>query len=215
MGNTNWTTAEIERLQWLAGDYHIKHLTTSYNRWAVRNGYKNRSDRALKHKIYQLGLSIKPEGQWLMLMDVARILGRSDQTIRDWADRGWIPAEYVQRPSRRTTMINRRGLDRLARTRPQVFAGCSLYALLATLGSEPLAEELHEQLQGRRWASQDHPVLCVETGQRYPSVQAAARAHYVTANTIRYALQKGWRAADKHWQSLRPDHAPVDSRAAA
>lgn len=213
MKRPHWTQSELDHLTQLVGDFHITKLTGYYNSWAVRNGYPRRTERAIKDRIQRLGLSRRPEGTWLVLMDVARILGRSPMTIRNWIKRGWIPDQYVQRPSPQMTLIHRNGMNHLARTQPEVLASCSLYSLLATLGSEPLAEQVHEQLQGQRWTSQHHAVQCVETGRRYPSIQAAARANFITPNTIRFAIKRGWKAADKHWRSIGP--APIHAQAIA
>lgn len=44
------------------------------------------------------------------------------------------------------------------------------------------------------------PVLCVETGQTYPSIKAAARAAYVTKAVMQRAIRNGWAANSLHWQ---------------
>eukprot|EP00808_Paulinella_micropora_P021046 g20563.t1 len=45
-------------------------------------------------------------------------------------------------------------------------------------------------------------VKCVETGQKYPSIREAARAHSITDLPIRRALRHGSIAAGRHWEVL-------------
>ena len=50
------------------------------------------------------------------------------------------------------------------------------------------------QFYGRR------PVMCIESGEVYPSLTAAAKDVFVSVSTINAAVRLGYRAAGKLWR---------------
>lgn len=55
------------------------------------------------------------------------------------------------------------------------------------------------------WPTRGRPrrqVRCVETGEVFPSADAAARAVFVVPKTVEKALTKGYRAGGYHWERV-------------
>lgn len=202
MGHKHWTPPEIEYLLSLANDYHIKEVTRHYNRWATINKYQSRSCQSVKSKLIKSGFSTKPQGLWVTLMDAARALDRSNQSIRLWIKKGWIGQQHIKRPTPHSTVIHRKAFDLLAEEKPSLFAGCSLESLLKVFHSEVFAEKIYESFGDGFHASRPKPVQCIETGKRYPSIEAAAKENYISPGSIRRAVKLGSKTIVGRWRVI-------------
>ena len=181
-----WTPPEIEKLLELAGDLPFASLVREWNRWAKLHDMPRRSSQSIRKKLTALGESTCTYGAWIRLGDVAALLGKDRSTIGLWARRGLV--KYHRAASQ--SCILRADLKRLARRKPQLFAGCPRAGLVQLLEEEELADSIlsayperyQSVVTGRR-------VLWVDKQQVFPS--AAARAANVSHHAIRKAIAEG------------------------
>lgn len=202
MGYKHWTEAELDYLLSIAGDFHLEEVCKYYNRWAAVNGRQARTERGIRNKLMKSHVSIRPEGAWVTLMDAARALKRSNNTIRAWIDKSWIDQKFVRRPTPRSTIIRRKAFDILAQEKPGLFAGCSMESLLSVFNSEVIAEKIHELVGTKICSTHPKPVECLETGKKYPSVDAAAKDQYISANSIRRSIKLGTTTSVGTWKAV-------------
>lgn len=181
-----WTRVEVEMLEDLTGNSPFPAVVQQYNSWAKANGHPIRSRRALEHKVYTLVDSRASYGRWVGVGDVARALGRSHQTIWEWAQQGWIRRIHAGAAS----AVARDDLIRLAQERPTLFGGAPRDGLLLILEDHDLVDQI----------CRDYPAMVGGMGGRYPirwqgkvfpSIAQAARAAHVSPSAIRLGLKEG------------------------
>lgn len=176
-----WRPSEVERLRVLVGQMPMPLVLQHYNRWAERQGIPVRSEASLRRKALELGLSVVPRGSWVTLNEVRRLLKRSPGCIHGWAAAGWVRHCHGA--------LHRGSLQRLARQRPHLFAGCPVDGLLELLRDEGLVAQLvAAHPQGRAIPRRPQAVECLETGQRFASFRAAGRALFLDGSGVGRAI---------------------------
>jgi hypothetical protein len=201
-----WSDAEREELSFLAGNVPSDRLCRSYNHWASCNGYPLRTRLALVVMAGRLRLSLRTYGSYVTPGLITSLLPFSAQVCDRWIRLGWLPV--YRPPGSRHRYIARADLVAFARARPLELAGCSYEVLMQLLEDHALAV-LIAGFPSRR-ANTPKAVLCVESGRVYPSICAAARAHYVVHRAITWAIETGNCAAGRHW-TWPPDGHPLPS----
>lgn len=204
MNGKPWTQPELEYLLELAGDQPFPMLCRMYNRMAGKQGWPMRTPSGLSTAIYRYGSQRYTTGEWITINQANTMLNASDGMVRHWIKRGWITPRSYSKSIKAFHYISRTDLRRLARERPQLFAGQSEATLTAVLCDEKLAEYIATNYPRRNAVAT--PVIQVETGRRFPSIKAAARATYVTYQALQYALKQQKPIAGYHWQFANPKH---------
>jgi len=195
-----WSQAELETLERLAGDQPWSLATAAYGLWASAHGYPRRSPHALRFAASSHGLSIVSEGQWIRLSVLRQALGLSI-TVTDRLRAKGILRVHAEGPGRH--YISRTEIRRLARRRPDLFAGVDPSHLAILLDPDAYRDQrLIEDLASRPVAyrhGRPRPVICLTTGERFPSAEAAGQAVFVTSPAIRQAILRRTPSAGKHW----------------
>lgn len=194
-----WTDTEDEILRSMAGDTPWAFLPAAYRRWAKSQGLPYRSDAALSKRLVHHKCSRMPCGSWFTARGLAGLLEIDPKTVRRWVRSGWLPATKRWHGPEQWMYIRRVDLRDMAREHPETLRGLDRERLFFVLEDEGLADELAGHPRGR--SGRRCPVVCVETGQRFGSVAAAARSVFVTRCTLSEAIQRGGRAAGRHWRA--------------
>lgn len=194
MPGRRWQPVEDARLQELSGDMPWPIVVAEMRRSARQHGWPPRTECAIRARALDIGLITTCHGQMVSMCQVARALRANKRTITIWIADG----RLTERRINRRRWIPRSALRRLARQSPELFGGLTEGELFRLLDSEPLAAEI--AAMGLKRLPRVRPVVCVETGWRYASIAAAARASYVTPATLRNAVRNGWRAGGRTWR---------------
>ncbi len=141
----------------------------------------------------------QPPCEWFTTLQVARSLNISVTCIRRWIGCKRLQSEVIDHVHR----VSRAELRNLARREPELFGGITEAELLQLLGNEDAARWVAGQNLPAR--SMRRPVVCLDTGQRFVSIGAAADAAGVCRQTMRRAVIEGYRAKGKRYRLLRPD----------
>jgi hypothetical protein len=202
MRGNPWSGAEDEALIEITGDAPWRFAPTRYAQWAQSNGFPPRTHWAMAARLKRLGLTADGCGEWLTPGLIHKLLGIAKNRPKGWVDR-WPTILRPCCPSgpNGRIYIRRRNLCQLAKLHPEEFRGISRSALVMLLESERLADQIVEAHPTPPTPSRipSRPVLNITTGDRFPSVTAAARAVYVHQSRITKAAVNGWRAAGCHW----------------
>lgn len=197
-----WTTEEEEMLFGLVGDVPWSVVVSTFNRWAVVNGYSRRTRRALHRRVNVAGYSIKATGSWIDIPTIAKLLGSSGECVRRWARNGTIKAFREGKKY----YVKRENLREFALQHAELFSGKPRDDLFMLLDDEELANQLADLPVGPR-LGHERPIMCVETGKVYRSYQLAADTHFVTRQALTCAVWKGTPSAGYHWRQVEPGHA--------
>lgn len=198
-----WTQPELDHLDAIAGTVPSCSLARAWNGWASAHGYPSRTATALVNRLKERGHGVSVSGgNWLTAGDIAAIAGIDSGVPWDWIRRFPEIIRPVQRRPRGRNYIHRRDLRELARQHPRLFGGIEPGPLNCLLEDEDLAAEIaaahpRRPLQAHQ---KPKPVLCVETGATYPSLTAAAKAHYVVPSSICWAIKHNSPIAGFHWK---------------
>jgi hypothetical protein len=192
-----WRQRELDQLEAMAGDLPRIELFRYYRGWAKTNGLPYRTNTAIEATANRHGIPLLARGNVLTAHAVAEILGVPHIRVDRWLRRDLVPFRQYG-PVR---YLNRRALVAFARVEPHRFAGIDEARLNCLLENEELAAEIASTYSGR--SSRLHPVECVETGRRFPSVSEAARATFISRSVIVRALRvKAATAAGYHWRGV-------------
>jgi hypothetical protein len=126
---------------------------------------------------------------------LAMLLGISPERILRWRSLG-LTAKKL--PNGRYE-IHRKNIIPWAKANPEEFAGIDRDALLFIFDDPALADEVFDASPDYRRGTPE-PVVCVETGQVYPSRVEAAKVFFVSPETISQSIKSGYRAANYHWR---------------
>lgn len=133
-------------------------------------------------------------GEWVTAGFIRTLMGISYEAIKRWVRYGWLPVFTCET----IYYVRRRDLRSLARSKPRLFGGQDRSTLVQLFDSEQLADEiLAMKLPLPR---QCKPVICIETGMRYRSIGAAARAVYVTSSRLQSVIGTHRTAAGYSWR---------------
>lgn len=199
MANKRWTEPELEMLLSLLGDMPWPMVVGHYNGWAERKGYVRRTELGMRRKVEEHRISRRPVGAWITTGLISQLLGVSQETPLRWLREGWISSIRFGQGAAHSHYIKRADLQQLARLKPHLFGGQTLDTLVQLLNHERLAAAIVAmELPHPR---QSKPVVCIETGRRYPSIGKAARAVYVTPARLQKVVGRPHRtAAGYHWR---------------
>jgi hypothetical protein len=188
-----WTVEDIEMLSSLAGDIPWPLVPGRFN-----NSRPRRTATALRRKAEELGLLRRCVGQYITSGALRALMGVSYERARRWILSGQLPARRWGQGRAFPYWIHRRDLRAFARERPELFGGLSEGQLVELLDSEPLAAEIAAMELPR--PRQCVAVQCIETGRRYASIKAAARAAYVTPQRMAVVLAHGTTANGRRYR---------------
>jgi len=195
-----WAAAEIHMLAGLAGDQPWVFLPGVYRRWAAHSRLPIRSDDELLKVARGLGLCLKPICNWLSPKDVAYYVGRAPVTIRRWVAKGLLKPKHSMQ-NRGPYWLGREDLKRLAKKRPDLFAGADPGKLYLLLEKQELIDHIqqkHSVCHGRR-----KPVQCIETGRIYPSATAADRSLHNAPGAVAQSIMAGTRSGGFYWRFVQ------------
>lgn len=191
-----WTPEDIEALCSLAGDLPWPMVPPAFN--CTR---PPRTATALRHKANGLGISRRTVGQFITTGAIKELTGYSYERIRRWIKSGELATKrYAGCGS--PNFIARKDLRDFARKYPEQFGGLSESTLIQLLDSEKLAAIIVAK-ELPKW-KKCVEVECVETGQRFASIKAAARAAYVVKERIRVVLITGGAVNGRHYRRVEP-----------
>lgn len=180
-----WSRVELDKLEDLVGQTTFDQACRLWNSWAAQEGIEQRSKQSIAKKAAEQGISRNPWGDWLLVGEVAQLLGKHRSTIRNWVNAGWIR----RRGTARASAVCRVDLRRLARKRPQLFGGVDRGALVQLLESEDLADWVLERYP-QRWQDRyhGHRVVWLDRGLVFDSYVAASKAAHVNSKAIRQSI---------------------------
>ena len=180
-----WTAVELAQLDDLIGDRSLEMVRNAYNKWARANGYPERSQKAIQRKASRLGLDTHPQGNWVHSGTVARLLRKCSRTISNWVRQGWVRRNGHNWQS----VLWRADLRKLARKKPHFFGGVPWDDLFWVLEDAELVDEILAAYP-HRWSGRNSTtaVVCITNARRFPSIRAAAEAHYISPSAVSYAL---------------------------
>ena len=191
-----WTPEDIEALCSLAGDLPWPMVPPAFN--CTR---PPRTATALLLKANKLGISRRAVGQFITTGAIKELTGYSYPRIQRWINSGDLTTKkYAGCGS--PNFIARKDLRDFARKYPEQFGGLSESTLVQLLDSEKLAAVIVAK-ELPKW-KKCVEVECVETGQRFASIIAAARAAYVNKERMRVVLITGGAANGRHYRRVEP-----------
>ena len=191
-----WTPEDIEALCSLAGDLPWPMVPPAFN--CTR---PSRTATALLCKANGLGISRRAVGRFITTGAIKELTGYSYERIRRWIKSGELATKrYAGCGS--PNFIARKDLRDFARKYPEQFGGLSESTLVQLLDSEKLAAVIVAK-ELPKW-KKCVEVECVETGQRFDSIKAAARAAYVNKERMRVVLITGGAANGRHYRPVEP-----------
>jgi len=195
-GWVRWQDDELEQLIGMAGDLPLPVLLKSFAATGSRAGWPPRTKGAVLTKLSGLHITMVPCGRWMRVCGLTAI-GIPAHVAKGWLEEGVLPST---RFGGRRRYFQRSAVVALAQREPWRFAGIRAADLFLVLEDQELADSIaleHPKRLGPR------PVLCVDTGRRFPSITAAARGVYCTAANIRHALRTpGATACGYRWRRL-------------
>jgi hypothetical protein len=189
-----WSQEELEFIERIAGDipYHI--IVRTYNNWAGKNGYPQRTMDGIKAICLKHGISLRPQGRWVTTMYIAEVLDIPFQTVT-----GWTAAGYLPRCTRaRRLYVHRSSIHELAASRPHLFAGISADRVYALIEDEDLAQQIARDYPRNRFRHKG--VRAVEKNAVYPSLRVAAKSLPAAHTSIMRAIHTGQPFAGYHWE---------------
>lgn len=201
-----WSKCEIEYLHSLIGDYPTQLIIKRYLHWASMMNLPKRSSYAIEQKLRKLKISRIPVGIYITSGTLVKLLGVSYTTVDRWVQSGHLAPHLIEsgdprvrgiRPPRR--LFLRSDMIQMALDHPRLLSGTPQENLFLLLEDAALAADIAQRFP-KRIGRDPVPVICVETGQRYGSIAAAARAVYVTKNCLAEAVKTGRRANGYHWR---------------
>jgi len=189
-----WTLDDIETLCSLTGDLPWAMVPAAFNRTRPP-----RSSAAIRIKIERLGISRRTVGQFITTGAIKEITGFSYQRIRRWIDKGELAAQKYG-DSGNPYYISRRNLRKFARNYPERFGGLDESTLVQLFDSQRLAAKI-VSMELPAW-KKCVEVECVETGEKFKSITAAAKSAYVVETRIYKVLITGGCVNGLHYRRV-------------
>lgn len=190
-----WTAPETEMLLELAGDVPRAMIPQIYNTWACKRGFPSRTPNALRQKIEKHHASTRAVGAWLTTGGIAKTLEISCSTVEGWTKyyKDLPRKKYGKRKNGKVNYFNRVELRKWARKHMQLFGGIDRSRLVMLFEDENLADEIVEKYPCRAigFINNAKAVRCLETGETWPSIRAAASALYVSRESVARSIRTG------------------------
>lgn len=218
MNGVKWSAEDIEALDDYVGDVPVRLALQAHRCWAKRNGRPIRSMKSFLSKISVLKLRRRSTGEWISAGAIATYLGNHSNTVVSWIKRSdeknrWIDGKLHGRQfpvySDRTTgkrtcpcwYVKRSDLRDFARRNPHFFNHLDRMTLVALFDQEAAADAVLSA-ERRSYNSMRRRVRCVETGEEFPSISAAAKAQPIARESVNHAVNHGTTAAGFHWEAV-------------
>lgn len=206
-----WSPREIEQLRRMATNLQREELVRFYQAWAKARNLPERSRSAIFGAASIHGISLAAAGATITPKRIAKILGVGHSRIERWLQDG-LPHS---RPRRRegsqqsaVRYVRRAHLVAFAREKPEHFGGIPRGNLYMLLRNMELATSIAERfpVNPTMIRRRSIRVRCVETGQEYESLSAAAKAMFVTKQALDGAIARGGKSAGYHWEKIDEQH---------
>jgi len=200
MAGAYWSEEELNLLQECVGEVPWPLIESTYSKNAIQNGFNGRTLAAIKHKVYELGLSRHSVGQWIRSTTISKFLGVSNSTVVRWIRSGKLRAKQFKDGRKGSAFyVKRPWIRQFCQENPHVFSGHDVATLTSLLDSESLAQQLSSMHLPQRQSSVK--VLCVETGRIFQSMHKAASAVFTSRKRISDAIKNpDQTAAGYHWR---------------
>lgn len=183
-----WLPEEAAHLDQLAGDVPFAVLVKSMRGKAKQRGWPVRSAKSITERLNRTHQPRRARvGDWTSCYGAAEILGCAGSRIEAWLRRPRIVEVLDIRVVGTVRYVSRASWRRLARVMPRVLGGFSADALFLLLEDRQLAESVAAQYPQ---AIGDWRIRCVETGQIWPSCNAAAKKLHVSQAAISKAIRE-------------------------
>ena len=194
-GLTPWEPDAEMWLEEKAGTLPFNALCHQFNKMATRRGWGKRSDNAIHVKVQRLNLSKKCTEDNMTRRELARALGIKPDRVRSWTRNGlsW------KKVARNQSAIRMDDLREFLLFNPERATGVPEQELGWLIGEKAAAIIANAEHSTRGYP---RPVICIDTGEKYPSIKAAARAKFVVHSSIRRAIQRGGKSAGYRWAYL-------------
>lgn len=173
-----WSEAETNKLQELAGDYTIHDVVKRYNAWAVIEGYPRRTQSSIRQRAYRTQTSLKPRFETMTMRGLSQTIGISVQTVYGWYRKGWIKGS--QKGEFREIYVTVEDFKAFAQKYPKYIRNVDPLTLKSMLGEQITEEVLSVDPHVKQWQ-----VLDRQTGEIYPTIRAAAKATYYSRSGIK------------------------------
>jgi hypothetical protein len=197
-----WSPEEVAKVEELAENVPHMQIVRRYNNWADKNGYPSRTFAAIVRICVLQGVSTIPSGDYVTTGYIADVLGISVRGPQQWLARGVVA--FTRGHPTGPRYVRRVDLRRLAMERPHLFAGVSAERLAALIEDAELAQQVAAAYPVRRVIRASirprRKVRCIELNRTFNGIGEAARAVYVTHQTLTKALKRGWRAGGYRWE---------------
>jgi hypothetical protein len=176
-------------------------LIDSFIRNSKKLGFPERTRRAIEAKAKRLtareNLSRKCTLNNWTRNELARTLGISPDRVRSWCRVGGLRESKV---ARNQSAIMRKVLKEWMLERPELVADIEKERLDFVLEDSQAIQEIKRHKPSRK--GYPCPVICIDTGQKYPSAKAAARANYLSKGCVIRAIKTGGTSAGHRWAYL-------------
>lgn len=189
-----WTPPELEKLQSLVGDLPWAIVVQTYRAWAEKNGFPRRGEPAMRQQAHLTKSPRYCVGEFLTPGAIAEILGSTRSVCGNWVTLGYVKCH--RQGNRR--YVSRDELRRMARENPQVLFGFPSRQLELLLEDPKLVRRLEKLSAAGNWRRR-RPIFCVETGQRFNTIRAAAEFIGASSQSVHYACRNGTRVKGFHW----------------
>lgn len=178
-----------------AGTLPFRVLCSQFNGMATRRGWGKRSENAIHVKVQRLNLSKKCTEDNLTRRELARVLGIKPDRVRSWTRNGlaW------KKVARNQAAIKVADLRDFLLANPERATGVPEQELGWLIGEKAAAIVADSEHSQRGYPK---PVVCIDTGEIFPGVKAAARAKFVVHSSIAGAIRRGGKSAGCRWAYL-------------
>jgi hypothetical protein len=175
-----------------AGTLPFFTLCRQFNSMARKRGWGARSENAIHVKVQRLNLSKKCTEDNLTRRELARALGIKHDRVRSWTRNG-LPWRKV---ARNQSAIRVADLREFLLANPERATGVPEQELGWIIGEKAAAIICSAEHSTRGYP---RPVICLDTGEKFPGIKAAARAKFVVHSSIAQAIDRGGKSAGYRW----------------
>lgn len=218
MSGVKWSAEDIDALCDYVGDMPIRLAHQVHCCWATRNGRPVRSMKSFVSKASEMKLHRRSTGEWISTAAIAAYLGTISNRVLDWIKRNdesssWIngrlhgrqfPLSSDKATGMRTCPIwyvKRSDLRDFAKRNPHLFNHLDRMTLVAMFDQHATADAVLSA-ERRQYNCMRRRVRCVETGEVFPSISAAAKAQPIAREAVTRAVNHGTTAAGFHWEAV-------------
>lgn len=194
-GTAPWEKDADIWLELKAGTLPMPLLLAAFHRAQRRQGWHPRTDYAIENRMRTLNLSRTCTENNIAKRELARVLGMNSMRPNGWIRRG-LPCRVI---GSRRHCIRVRDLRQWLLENPHEAYNVDMFGLETMIGADAarsIAAAEHQRRGFRR------AVVCLDTGRRFDSLGAAARAYGVTHGAISKAIANGGRSAGYRWAWL-------------